>query len=684
MALCPTAPVPQRASLRRDPSGGAAVSKAHSPRPYRTPQTQIQRQRSQYGPHPPALPACPVALSVQVQTLQPTPPPTAQAVSSLAKARAHQGASGPFVQRLASATVQMPVQQRSTSRVVARSPSPDALAARPPLSRLARACSSQGAEAPQVQQHTYVLGASCLPGGPATATTSSNLLLRGCPGLIDGVNSYAEAWRSSPSRIRLTVSSLVPPPSGRLSFSCSPCSGSALKPGSSDVPLTGDDMAANPVAPPVVAAYWQQPVYHGQTSPLVTPRNYSFAPIRVASPDHSFAPPPRVGTAAAVGTRGVTLGHPSARSPRSPPLGSRTLQLLRQVSASIKAPNSARPQHPKWSPVASPSPGSPRSPRSPRSPAMSICFEGQSESSSPRLRRRRTSPLATPDAPMSPMPMRTLARKGTSPLEAVAALQEEFAIGEGVVTGSTTTSATKSDGSVDESAAIALGDGSEEAMVDESKLTGDGHENAKQATAEEICAALTEAAAELAAEVAAATAEQPACVENGLVTKAVGSKDDAENRSPQSERPCLSCDDTGAEVGDIVSLGPGTPPEFRGHDAVVTAVADCHCTVAVLDSDRKIVVGECWPNLSDLTIVHGCSGRLGMRVVVRGLKAPRHRHFNGLAGTIVRHPQQGHPCFISKARAPDEALLVFCVAVDNAPAGEGKFVLLELQYFEFE
>lgn len=136
------------------------------------------------------------------------------------------------------------------------------------------------------------------------------------------------------------------------------------------------------------------------------------------------------------------------------------------------------------------------------------------------------------------------------------------------------------------------------------------------------------------------------------------------------------------EVGDVVELGTGTPPEFAGHYGVVTATGDAFVTVAVLDPSGCIGVGECWPSLGDVSLVHQ-DWRLGGRVVIDGFKGGRAGKLNGSSGTVTRHPHSGHPSFVCKPHAPDEPRLTLCVRLDNpAPSGGKASVLVEPRFLQ--
>lgn len=132
------------------------------------------------------------------------------------------------------------------------------------------------------------------------------------------------------------------------------------------------------------------------------------------------------------------------------------------------------------------------------------------------------------------------------------------------------------------------------------------------------------------------------------------------------------------ELGDVVILGDRAQ-EHRQCSAVVTKVADTHCTVTVLDESRRFGVGECWPGFDDIKL-DSSSWRLGSHVVIDGLQSAKTRHLNGLSGKVVPHPTKGHPTFISKPSAPDLPQLTLCVTLDDPVAAGQRSVLLEARF----
>jgi len=126
-------------------------------------------------------------------------------------------------------------------------------------------------------------------------------------------------------------------------------------------------------------------------------------------------------------------------------------------------------------------------------------------------------------------------------------------------------------------------------------------------------------------------------------------------------------------------LGPSAPPEHRFCQAVVTKVAEAHCTVVVLDAEHRTGVGECWPGFADLH-TESCTLRLGSRVVVEGMQSAKTRRLNGLTGVISSHPRQGHPTFVRKPSAPDRPQLTVCVVFDDPVAAGERSALLEPRF----
>ncbi|CAE8676280.1 unnamed protein product [Polarella glacialis] len=133
------------------------------------------------------------------------------------------------------------------------------------------------------------------------------------------------------------------------------------------------------------------------------------------------------------------------------------------------------------------------------------------------------------------------------------------------------------------------------------------------------------------------------------------------------------------ELGDVIILGERAPADQRGAAAVVTKVAEAHCTVIVLDASRRFGAGECWPSFEHLAI-ESRDGRLGSRVLISGMTGSKTSKLNGFSGTICLHKREGHPTFIRKPSAPDVPLLTFCVRLDEPELAGEKIVLLEPRF----
>lgn len=134
--------------------------------------------------------------------------------------------------------------------------------------------------------------------------------------------------------------------------------------------------------------------------------------------------------------------------------------------------------------------------------------------------------------------------------------------------------------------------------------------------------------------------------------------------------------------GDIVLVGRrGSIGQSSSSacTAIVTKIHERHCTAVMLD-DRLRGTGECWPFFEDIVIQN--SWRVGTRVTVTGLRSAAMQHLNGVAGSIIRHPSQGHPVFVTKPSVP-EPVLTFCVRL-NVPVGNKRTVMLEPKYLVTE
>jgi len=137
------------------------------------------------------------------------------------------------------------------------------------------------------------------------------------------------------------------------------------------------------------------------------------------------------------------------------------------------------------------------------------------------------------------------------------------------------------------------------------------------------------------------------------------------------------------EPGDLVVLGPGAPSEHRGCHAVVTEVHESYCTVVVLDDTRSFGVGQCWPCFADVT-QESRAWRLGSRHAVTGLRGGKLRRLNGFRGVITEHPREGHPSFVQKSSAPEQARLTLCLRFDDPASAGQRSVLLEPRFLKPE
>jgi len=147
---------------------------------------------------------------------------------------------------------------------------------------------------------------------------------------------------------------------------------------------------------------------------------------------------------------------------------------------------------------------------------------------------------------------------------------------------------------------------------------------------------------------------------------------------PESPRVCSHCAPVMFQPGDMVDLeGPSAAPGFRNQPAVVTKVFDRHCEVVVVDSSLNCI-GECWPNVTDITLRGDAGWRLHQRVYIKGLRHKHRRLLNGSTGVIIEHVQEGHPCFISR-NGSEHPQLAVCVRLDE-PWERKRTIVLEPKY----
>lgn len=137
--------------------------------------------------------------------------------------------------------------------------------------------------------------------------------------------------------------------------------------------------------------------------------------------------------------------------------------------------------------------------------------------------------------------------------------------------------------------------------------------------------------------------------------------------------------------GDVVKIVAGVS---RGTSAVVTEVAERHCTVALLDDAMSKGLGQLWPSFDQLELVSS-AWRLGERVVLQGLTAPKLQHLNGLRGVVAKHPRQEHPAFVTRQQAasptnkqaePSEPQLRLVVRMDDPKLAGSTSVLVEARH----
>jgi len=214
---------------------------------------------------------------------------------------------------------------------------------------------------------------------------------------------------------------------------------------------------------------------------------------------------------------------------------------------------------------------------------------------------------------------------------------------------------------------------------------------------EEMQAAAVRAAEALAAAAAAANGEAKSRLEEGANAVAqaartaaavrtedvaIASQDAVLDLLGRAQATALLRQETERpEVGDVVTLGSRAPEEHRGAAAVVTAVAEKHCTVVVLDESRRFGAGECWPSFEDLKI-EVAHLRLDSKVRLVGLQGARTGKLNGFTGKICTHKREGHPIFIRKPSDPDKPQLTMCVRLDEPELAGERQVLVEPRFLE--
>jgi hypothetical protein len=67
-------------------------------------------------------------------------------------------------------------------------------------------------------------------------------------------------------------------------------------------------------------------------------------------------------------------------------------------------------------------------------------------------------------------------------------------------------------------------------------------------------------------------------------------------------------------------------------------------------------------------------------VIVNGMGGTKTKHLNGLTGTIVAHPREGHPSFIRKGSSLEKAWLTVCVRFDDPHIAKHRSALIEPRF----
>lgn len=136
-----------------------------------------------------------------------------------------------------------------------------------------------------------------------------------------------------------------------------------------------------------------------------------------------------------------------------------------------------------------------------------------------------------------------------------------------------------------------------------------------------------------------------------------------------------SSDETGSTAwaeGDLVLLTEGVG---RGSQAVITEVADSHCTAICLDRSGSCGIDQVWPSIAQMELLNS-NLRLGTTVFIKGLRKEGLRHLNGAKGIIVRHKRHGHPVFVTP-RGQVMPVLHAVVRLERPTADGLRTVLLE-------
>lgn len=146
--------------------------------------------------------------------------------------------------------------------------------------------------------------------------------------------------------------------------------------------------------------------------------------------------------------------------------------------------------------------------------------------------------------------------------------------------------------------------------------------------------------------------------------KAIGESQESASKEPSASPP---------QCGDLVVL-----LTHGRRAAVVTKVHERHCTVVELDEDQMHGCGECWPEFQRICI-ESTAWRLGAQVVIQGMRSVKAQTMNGKGGTIIAHPKQGHPCWLTK-QSSEKPLLTLCVRFDHPISRKEKSVMVEPRF----
>jgi len=145
-----------------------------------------------------------------------------------------------------------------------------------------------------------------------------------------------------------------------------------------------------------------------------------------------------------------------------------------------------------------------------------------------------------------------------------------------------------------------------------------------------------------------------------------------------SSLPRKVCSKHDVEAGDLIFIDRSAARAHRNCRAVITKVHEAHCTATVLDETLS-GIEEIWPSFPDILLISSC-WRVGVEVVLSGLKNPKIKALNGTTGIIVSHVRQGHPSFVQKGES-NIARLSLCVRISLSNGSE-RCVLLSPQFLK--